>query len=78
MRGTNLKNEKIRPKNHFIVAMRGCNGSEKSNQPKSVYIWLLPSLHTKFELSSSIWRRDREGRACFQGQKGETSSNLPF
>ena len=73
MRGTNSKYNKIRPTNYIFGVVRRCIWSEKST-PKKAHLWPSPSLHTKFKLPSSIWRRDRGGIDLFQGQKGEKSS----
>ena len=51
------------------------NEAEKSKPPISIFI----NLQTKFQLTSSIWRRNGEGTALFQGQKGENVDiSLPY
>ena len=72
MRGTNSKNEKnkkTRPKKHFFGAVRGWNGAECRDFQKT-HLGLLPNVHTKFQLLSSIWRGDGAERAL-KVKKGE-------
>ena len=49
----------------------------KSRNPQTAYLGLLMNVHNKIQLSSSIWRGDREGTALFQDQKRDNPLYLP-
>ena len=57
-------------KNHFFGVVRRCNGAESRNSQKK-HLGLLMNVHSKFQLSSSIWRGNRGETDLFQGQKRE-------
>ena len=68
-RGPNSKNgrnEKTRPKNHGEIGL-------KSWDSQKAYLELLLNVHTKFQLPSPIWRRDRGGTGLIWDQKGGNS-----
>ena len=43
----------------------------KSGKPQKAHLWLLLSLHIKFQFPSSIWRRDSEETDFFHGHEGK-------
>ena len=49
----------------------------KVETPEKTHLWLLSSLHTKFQFPSSIGRGDMEETPLFQDQKGENPSYPP-
>ena len=55
------------------VELQGNEIGMKGRDPQKTHLRLLLNVHTEFQLSSSIWRRDRGGTALFQGQKGAKS-----
>ena len=71
-----LKIRKSTQKLHFWI-VKGRNRSEKSKFRKTHLLPLL-RLHTKFQLSCSIWRRDRRGTPYVQGQNKGKSLYLLF
>ena len=64
MRETNSKNKINRPKNHFLGAVRGLNGAEKS-RPQKAHLRHLLNVHTQFQLPNSISRENRGGTTPF-------------
>ena len=80
MRETNSKNEKILPKKKYIFKVSRDRDEAQSliasPPPPKVHLKFLLHVHTKFQLSSSIWWGDRRGTALFHDQIGEKPSRI--
>ena len=73
-----LKMRKLKKTDQKTTSL-GLWGSEIGLQSRDLqqsHIESLLNAHTKFQLPSSIWKRDRVGTVLFQGQKGGKSPYL--
>ena len=50
----------------------------KNRNSQKAHLWFLPNIHTKFQLSSSIWREDIGGPGHFSRSKREENLISPL